>query len=319
MGSPLGPTLANFFLAHFENKFMSSALDCIPELYLRYVDDVFAVFSSIELVHKFLDFLNNLHPNLKFTCEIGPKSLAFLDTKTTLTEGGLTSEVYRKQTNTNVILNMCAFCPSQWKFGLITCFLNRAYTVCSTWSLFHMEITKLMDIFTSNGYPRHILEQCINKFVAKKFNSDNVRESESEEKQYVICIPYVGHASDNFKRRITSIFKELDIKTRVVFKSFRVGSYFSLKNATPLELKAKVVYEFVCSCDRSMSYIGKTKRHLAVRTKEHLKGNSAIFDHTSQCHLGHQCNIENFKVLSNGRSDLEIKIKEALLIKYQVF
>ena len=44
MGSPLGPTLANFFLAHFENIFMSENLEFLPEKYVRYVDDVFCVF-----------------------------------------------------------------------------------------------------------------------------------------------------------------------------------------------------------------------------------------------------------------------------------
>ena len=84
---------------------------------------------------------------------------------------------------------------------------------------------------------------------------------------------------------------------------------------TPMELRAKVVYHFECSCNRSNSYIGKTKRHLAIRTKEHLRRSSAIFDHTSKCHMGQHCSIENFKVIGQGRSDLEIKIKEALLIK----
>ena len=154
------------------------------------------------------------------------------------------------------------------------------------WSLFHSEITKLTDIFMRTGYPKDVFDRCVSKFVSKKQIGEKSK-TESEEKQYVICIPYVGHASDNFKRRILSIFRDLDIKTRVVYKSFRVGNYFSLKNVTPLELRAKVVYHFECSCDRSNSYIGKTKRHLAIRTKEHLRGSSAIFDHTSKCHMGH--------------------------------
>ena len=81
MGSPLGPSLANLFLANLECEFMQQpSLNCIPHLYLRYVDDVFCVFDSNSKVQSFLNFLNNLHPNLKFTCEIGQQSLPFLDT-----------------------------------------------------------------------------------------------------------------------------------------------------------------------------------------------------------------------------------------------
>ena len=48
MGSPLGPTLANFFLAKMEKRIMSIASANHPLLYLRYVDDIFAVFETNE-------------------------------------------------------------------------------------------------------------------------------------------------------------------------------------------------------------------------------------------------------------------------------
>ena len=41
MGSPLGPTIANFFLANMENN-----ADFHPKLYSRYVDDIFCVFNN---------------------------------------------------------------------------------------------------------------------------------------------------------------------------------------------------------------------------------------------------------------------------------
>ena len=56
----------------------------MPVHYSRYVDDIFCVFNSLEYVKMFLSFLNNIHPNLKFTWEIGPQKLAFLDTKISL-------------------------------------------------------------------------------------------------------------------------------------------------------------------------------------------------------------------------------------------
>lgn len=129
MGSPLGPTLANFFLAHFETIFLSQVEDFTPDLFLRYVDDIFCVFKSHEYVMRFFDFLNGLHSNLKFTYELGPDQLAFLDTSITLPTDDsqiASSTVYRKPSNTNVILNYSALCPHTWKLGLITCFINRA-------------------------------------------------------------------------------------------------------------------------------------------------------------------------------------------------
>ena len=44
MGSPLGPTWSNFFMANLENKLLQKESDTNPKLYLRYVDDIFAIF-----------------------------------------------------------------------------------------------------------------------------------------------------------------------------------------------------------------------------------------------------------------------------------
>ena len=69
-------------------------------------------------------------------------------------------------------------------------------------------------------------------------------------------------------------------------------------------------------CDANVSYIGKTKRHLTVRVKEHLVGQSAIAKHVDSCEdckKGYTLN--QFSVLSQASSDYECRIREALFIK----
>ena len=105
---------------------MSYNLEFLPEKYVRYVDDVFCVFGSMESVGNFLENLNHLHPNLKFTHELGPRKLSFLDTEIDLYLN-FGSKAYRKPTNTKVILNWTAYCPKNWKLGLISCLVNRVY------------------------------------------------------------------------------------------------------------------------------------------------------------------------------------------------
>ena len=103
-----------------------------------------------------------------------------------------------------------------------------------------------------------------------------------------------------------------------MFKSHRVGTSFSLKSPTPLDLKANVVYKFNCSRDENMSYIGKTKRHLTTRSKEHLTGSTAVTQHLHECaSCKDNASLSNFTVIASGRTDFEIKIKEALFIKYE--
>ena len=85
-----------------------------------------------------------------------------------------------------------------------------------------------------------------------------------------------------------------------------------LRNA----LKSNVVYQYICSCDINNSYIGKTKRHLITRVTEHRTDKSAIGQHlSSRSSCRNSFGIYQFKNISNGRTDVECKIKEALNIK----
>ena len=62
--------------------------------------------------------------------------------------------------------------------------------------------------------------------------------------------------------------------------------------------------------------IGKTKRHLATRIKEHRSEKSPIGQHLQTCHTcDHNFNENQFKVFSTCNSDFDCKIREALLIK----
>ena len=68
MGSPLGPTLANLFLASHEINWLANCpLQFKPKVYRRYVDDLFVMFESKDHVKKFFKYLNSRHPNIKFT------------------------------------------------------------------------------------------------------------------------------------------------------------------------------------------------------------------------------------------------------------
>ena len=46
MGSLLGVTIANLFLGHLEEKVFADKPFCLPKLYLRYIDDMFAIFDN---------------------------------------------------------------------------------------------------------------------------------------------------------------------------------------------------------------------------------------------------------------------------------
>jgi len=136
MGSPLGYTLANLFLRHLESViFKQQSLDH-PKMYLRYVDNVFAIIDNDDKCKSFMNVLNNQHKNLKFTLEKSTNNLQFLDVDIKINEHGDDTCVWRKPTCTDLFLNFNAVCLLRWKSGLITCMLHRAKVICSNDNLF---------------------------------------------------------------------------------------------------------------------------------------------------------------------------------------
>ena len=67
MGSPLSPALANIFMRSFESIWLRDCPnDFKPVFYRRYVDDIFALFSSPDHADKFKEYLSSKHPNINF-------------------------------------------------------------------------------------------------------------------------------------------------------------------------------------------------------------------------------------------------------------
>ena len=319
MGSPLGPSLANFFLGHLEKQLFSNP-SIIPKLYVRYVDDIFAVFDKDVPCEPFLDHINNQHPNIKFTVEKSTDSLPFLNTEIQIVGDHFESFIYRKETNTNVLLNFSAICPLSWKKGLIFGALSRAKTVCSSSDLLSKEINNLRTIFWKNGYPIPFFNKVLELF-NQRLSGDESREK--DDMKYIVKIPYVGTISHEFKNKIVKLFyNEFKVSITPVFNTFKVSNYFSLKSQTPKQLLANVVYKYTCLCDTNITYIGKTKRHLAVRCSEHLVlGNkepkTEVESHLSQCDPCKVSSLDNFEVLQKCKNDFEAKINEAIFITKQ--
>ena len=81
MGSPLGPTLANVFLCHWEGIWLRKyPKQFAPKYYKRFMDDTFVLFNSQDDVKKFHKYIGTHRKNITFTFGIEKEnSLLFLD------------------------------------------------------------------------------------------------------------------------------------------------------------------------------------------------------------------------------------------------
>ena len=322
MGSPLGPSLANFFLGHIEELSVFTNESICPKMYMRYVDDIFAVFPK-DISHiPFLEHLNHLHENLKFTVEESqPESpFPFLNVSIKINGENADTWVFRKNTDTGVMLNFNAVVPNAWKVGLIRCLLNTGKQICSSETLFGLEVENLKRRFTANGYPKVYFEEAYNKFLGR-VGGDKAVESDNKEneRKYVFGVPFVGTASRQYKKKVTGLIKEhLGVDIFGYFSSCKVGSFFSLKSRTPFALKARVVYKFQCLNDSDVTYIGKTERHIATRAKEHLASKEGgIAKHLIFCETckNSDLNAQNFGIMKQCKNDYRCLLNEALLIQ----
>jgi len=156
--------------------------------------------------------MNTLHPNLEFTLErpVDGK-LPFLDTEVKQISNQLHTNVYRKATDTGLIMQYTSICPKSWKLGLINFYLNRALNICSNFTAFKDELTKIKNLLINNQYPKNLKESKINKFLDahkidnstfkqnKSINTKNEKKTETENYSYFTTV-YVSSCSIRFQK-----------------------------------------------------------------------------------------------------------------------
>ena len=151
--------MANLFLSHYEGEWLENYHGNKPLFYKRYVDDVLAVFNNENDAKAFLTYLNDKHPNIKFTLELETNNrLPFLDVLLDKSENLVTS-IYRKKTFSGVLTNYFSFTPMRYKIGLVKCLIDRVFKVNNTWVGFDKDLKEIFKILKRNAYP----EQLINK------------------------------------------------------------------------------------------------------------------------------------------------------------
>ena len=134
MGSRVAPPLAIVFMHALESMFLA-APRLQPSLYLRYIDDVFGVWThGLTALMDYFTFLNSVHPTIRFTIEHTGESgvLAFLDTKISISESGTySSELYVKPMASPVKIHFSSALPMSTKKNTLRSQMLRACRVSS--------------------------------------------------------------------------------------------------------------------------------------------------------------------------------------------
>jgi hypothetical protein len=325
MGSPLGPLLADLFMSNLElklNRFSTNK----PQIWIRYVDDIFCIFNKQQNIKDFLIRINKWHRNIKFTSEPEDNErLAFLDVLIIRNniDNKYNTTIYRKPTNTDLYLlyesNQCR----EYKLSLIRTLVIRILAICSTIELKKDELILMRKTLKINGYPEHLINRGIREAEAitkKKLAQQQQTQQPQQKKKVYFLLSYYGQESTIFAYKIKRLCRKLlplmqvDISFR---KTFTIKSIFLplQKGQDELKKKKKLVYKIPClNCDKC--YIGETNRNKETRMNEHK---SDIRKHTESSNVAKHANEQkhSFDFLHSETLTLETNwrrriIKESL-------
>ena len=325
MGSPLGPTFANFYMGNLEQHIFQDS-NKRPNLYARYVDDIFVQIKDFEELIK----LQNLFQSssvLMFTYEMNVNDkLPFLDVNVDASEQNFKTTVYHKPTSQGNCLNAQSECIERYKTSVINNFLTRAYKISQNWHEFHNEIIHIKQMLINNNFSNRVVDHQVKKFIDLKFAKEDVTQKS--------CVPIYfqnqTHKNSLLDERIirdivhknTKCLDE-DKKLKLVFYyKNKKSSNFVMKNnliPPPTDLQqTNVIYKFQCPMPHSQAveYVGFTQTTLSRRLTCHAQNGSILkhFVEYHKCKPSREQLTENTRIIGKESDRYKLAIKEALTI-----
>jgi len=153
MGTKCAPNYTNIFMRRFEEKFIYPKINGLSILYLKYIDDIFLVWtSSKESLQSFLQSINQQHPSIKFEAQMSNKEINFLDTTIYIKNNHLLTKLYSKPTDRQSYLHNNSYHPNATKRGIPFSQALRMKRICSEMSELTINLNTLKSTLKSHGY-----------------------------------------------------------------------------------------------------------------------------------------------------------------------
>ena len=344
-GGPTGHAITscgqNIVMSAFEKLVVQKLIDNKTlSFYDRWVDDTF-VRNRIADRDLISTEFHSFNKNIEFTVETAKdieragKKLKFLPVLDIGViwdpiDGTGSTEVYRKPTTSEIVMPWNDFGPTDWKTGTLIGFIKRAYTHSSDFMIMHNEISRIKSQFRKVGYPLWLIQDKINKTLAKTLYKANpahypnpeahrMDPTELPTKWSVLYLPYSGVPAGAVVNKIRKMLPRNFSRISIAYTTSKLRDLLPrYSTCSPPENKAlgfsDVVYKYTCECTRV--YIGETMRRLAVRISEHAKPNTPMMQHITNCE-GSEFDSKNFSIVSRGLRGRESRKRyESIWIRY---
>ena len=164
MRMKLSPALATIYIGNLEEAFKGER-DKKPDLWVRYIDDVFVIWSHTRKeLDRFLLELNRRQGKIKFTPKVQTQSCNFLyrtiyKSTTFLSTGILSMKIYYKPTNTFSFPLGSSYIPKHVHNSISVGEVTRLLRATESLALYKCYHKQLIRHFVRREYPRSILRQ----------------------------------------------------------------------------------------------------------------------------------------------------------------
>ena len=185
MGTPMAPTIANIFMGQLEKQLLNTSPWTISkEFWRRFIDDIFILWHhGEENLKEFMKWINNQHDSIKFTANYGKENIPYLDVSLSIIDGHIQTDLYKKPTDTNMILPFNSSHPRHCLRAIPYGQCLRLRRICSTDTSFRKRCDELLKNLRNRGYPKELVQNAIEKVSSKsrnevlEYKSNNIKHS----------------------------------------------------------------------------------------------------------------------------------------------
>ena len=164
MGTKAAPPYANLFMGRHEETIREAFIWAIP-FWKRFVDDIFLIFiGTTKQLQSMKDFMNNLHPTIKFTFEHSTQEISFLDMKIHIrTDRKLSTTLYRKPTDCAALLHFHSNHSLKCKESIVFSQALRYNLLIADDNILQKELDSLTTSLLARKYPLEVITRNISK------------------------------------------------------------------------------------------------------------------------------------------------------------
>lgn len=168
MGSSFSPSAANLFMASLEEHLIPNP-DQNPFyefifFFVRFTEDIFCIYTDIETIQPFVDWLNNVNSSIRFTYENNKTSVNFLDTTVYVTpQQTLATKPLIKSTDMNSYLHFSSFHLRHLHVNIPFGQFLRLKRNSTSSGDFLIHSKRMSQQFINRGYPLGIVKAVVDK------------------------------------------------------------------------------------------------------------------------------------------------------------